>query len=642
MKRLYSLLALAGSFSAAAQSEKDSLFNLVRTLPEDTSKINVYYQYGYIYENINLDSAAYFFKKAKAIADKHNHIKGQIRFASYYSDVLNYRGDLEGSYKVNKEALDLALKHGLPLETAKCYTNVGNVFNHQGRYDSAAYYYTLATAAFEKINESRYLNIVYQNLGNVFYNLKQYPKALEYADKSIVLSRKLGDSFSVGSVLINKAGALSRLKHYPESIQQLQQAEKIAREIDNPYMQELTAINFGNVYSHTKEFTKAIEYYQSALAITRKQGFRADEGTALNGMAMALSMMGRHTEADAYIQQAIGISRETGVFFDLSSQYKLASEIKAKLNQYPQAYNYLLQYLTLNDSLTNASVSKTVQELEKKYETARKDKAIADQQLLITKNEHELRQKQTWLFVSVAIAAVLVIISLVSYRNYRNKRKLQEQRIISLQKEAEMIRLKATLEGQQEERQRIAKEIHDDIGSGLTSIVFLSNTTGNNGGQMDKIGSTARNLVNQMNEIVWSMSTDQDSLEDLVAYIRHNIGEMLNVVDMEYVFNIPDEIPDIKISGAQRRNIYLAVKEAVHNCIKHARATLVTITLNFSHGLMIRIEDNVIGIQQEVVRKFGNGMKNMQHRMEKTGGSFRIVRQQPLALEMKLPPESIL
>ncbi|GAA4327823.1 tetratricopeptide repeat protein [Flaviaesturariibacter amylovorans] len=632
---LLSALLIAGTFTAAGQN-RDSLLQLVRTLPEDTAKIDAYYAYGYALEldGEQPESAAHFYRKAYALAVKGGHIKGQIKYASYYSALLNYKGQLDSSYALNLAALRLALDHKLPLESAKAYANVANVLNYQGRYDSAVYYYTHAAALFEKIGDLRFLNIIYQNLGTVFDELRQFDKAIAYADKSITLSRARKDSETLTAAYANKGGSLTSLKRYPEALDAFQQSLAISRAAGSAYNTQVALMMLGELFAKQQLYRRSIGYFEQSLALCRENDFDANISTCLNGLAMNHFYLGALDRADNYVQQAIAISRSTGVFTDLTQQFKLAADIKAGLGQHAAAYRYLQEYTRLSDSLTNATVRRNAEELDKKFETAQKDKALLDKQLQLARSKEDLREKQALLVAVLGALSLLLLTFFFSYRSGRHKRALQQKQIEALGREAEVIRLRATLEGQEEERRRIAQEIHDELGAGLTSIVFLSAGDTGNG---PRIGTIARGLVSQMNEIVWSMNTGQDQLQELVSYIRHNIGELLETAGIAYVFHIPDEIPDRSLPGVQRRHIYLTVKEAVHNSIKHAGATQVTISMDFSDGIAITVEDDGRGLQEEAPKRKGNGMTNMEQRMERAGGTFRILSRRPVKLRLEVP-----
>jgi signal transduction histidine kinase len=198
------------------------------------------------------------------------------------------------------------------------------------------------------------------------------------------------------------------------------------------------------------------------------------------------------------------------------------------------------------------------------------------------------------------------------------------------------------MEGQEQERQRISGEMHDDIGSGLTTILFLSNHLKENSISANettagKIAQYANSLIGKMNEIIWSMNTDYNTLDDLVAYIRHQSGELLENANVSYRFNIPENIPVVKLSGEQRRNIFLVVKEALHNIIKHANAGLATIDISIDKELAIFIRDDGKGIDKEKNHRFGNGLTSMRMRMESIGGTFQIMEDNGTLIHLTVP-----
>jgi signal transduction histidine kinase len=295
-------------------------------------------------------------------------------------------------------------------------------------------------------------------------------------------------------------------------------------------------------------------------------------------------------------------------FSEIIQRLKLISEIKSGLKQYDSAFHYLLKYTTLHDSLAGSTTAKHVADLEMKYQTALKDKSIAQQLLQIRETEDKIRKRNNWLLVALSSLLVVTAISVASYISYRSKKKLLSQQILTLQKEKELESVKAAMEAREQERQRIGKEMHDDLGAGLTSILYQANSLRTAGEkishlpQIDKINDTATALISQMRDIVWAMNNEYDTVDDLVAYIRHQTGTLLSQSDIEYEINTPENIPSLVIRGEQRRNVYLVTKEAVHNIIKHAGASFVAMTIEVNGELSVTITDNGRGID-EIVRE---------------------------------------
>jgi signal transduction histidine kinase len=127
-----------------------------------------------------------------------------------------------------------------------------------------------------------------------------------------------------------------------------------------------------------------------------------------------------------------------------------------------------------------------------------------------------------------------------------------------------------------------------------------------------------------MNTIIWTMTSSNDTIESLITYIRTYAFEFFDSTNIECKFNMPDSIPRVELSGERRRNIFLAVKEALNNVLKHSKATTVQIDVEVTHKLLINIADNGLGIDMENLRRFGNGLRNMQNRLENINGKFSI------------------
>ena len=156
----------------------------------------------------------------------------------------------------------------------------------------------------------------------------------------------------------------------------------------------------------------------------------------------------------------------------------------------------------------------------------------------------------------------------------------------------------------EKERTRIATDMHDDLGAGLSRIKFLSETIGIKKQKQEPIEdeiSSIRNytheMIDKMGEIVWALNEKNDSLESIISYIRLFAVEYLSNNNLTCKVNLPAEISTIIVKGETRRNIFLSVKECLHNIVKHAGATEVDINISANHELVIRIHDNGKGDQ---------------------------------------------
>ncbi|MEI9956915.1 MAG: 7TM diverse intracellular signaling domain-containing protein [Ferruginibacter sp.] len=233
------------------------------------------------------------------------------------------------------------------------------------------------------------------------------------------------------------------------------------------------------------------------------------------------------------------------------------------------------------------------------------------------------------------IGLVFALAAFLLGLTYKNRRELvertKEQEALKLDVEKkDFERQIAVIKAQQEERNRISADMHDDLGAGMTTIRLYSELAKNKIGdtpipEIEKISSSANELLNKMNAIIWSMSSSNDSLGNMVAYIRSYSLEYFEDSGIHCKISLPENIPNLVVSGEIRRNVFLVVKEALNNVLKHSKATEVAITLEqLPSGLRLLIQDNGVGINFDKLKQFGNGLKNMKKRMEDMNIQFSI------------------
>ncbi|MDZ4795262.1 MAG: 7TM diverse intracellular signaling domain-containing protein [Bacteroidota bacterium] len=231
--------------------------------------------------------------------------------------------------------------------------------------------------------------------------------------------------------------------------------------------------------------------------------------------------------------------------------------------------------------------------------------------------------------------------------NYKNRRQLiaqtKERETLKTQNQLQEYEKEiAVYKAQQEERQRISADMHDELGSGMTAIRLMSEIARNKMKEntpveIDKISSSADDVLNNMNAIIWSMNSGNDTLDNLVSYIRSWALEYFDNTPIDCMVHTPENIPNIELAGDKRRNIFLCVKETLNNVLKHSKATLLTITIEANQHLLITIADNGRGIDMENLRQFGNGLKNITRRMQSVGGTFTIKNSNGTLTELELP-----
>ena len=183
------------------------------------------------------------------------------------------------------------------------------------------------------------------------------------------------------------------------------------------------------------------------------------------------------------------------------------------------------------------------------------------------------------------------------------------------------------------ERERIIADLHDDVGGGLSSIRMISDLMAHQTQGVlspeqinfaHKISETAKEIAARMNTIIWSLDTENDSLQSFTEYARHFGLSYFEGSPIRFQFNITGNLPLTTVLGAVlRKNLFLVIKEALHNILKHSGASQANLELHMNKGLFcIEVSDNGTGIKNE--NSFGNGLKNMQKRINEIGGTLQL------------------
>ena len=231
--------------------------------------------------------------------------------------------------------------------------------------------------------------------------------------------------------------------------------------------------------------------------------------------------------------------------------------------------------------------------------------------------------------------------------NYKNRRRLiaharETERLKAENQMKEYEKELAVFKAQQQERERISADMHDELGSGMTAIRLMSEIARNKMKEetpveIERISQSADEVLNKMNAIIWSMNSGNDTMDNLVSYIRSYALEYFENTPVQCRVNTPEKIEPKELAGDKRRNIFLCIKETLNNTLKHSKAKTVQIDFSIDKNLVIRIADNGIGIDLQNIRQFGNGLKNIARRMESIEGTYHIENDHGTATTLTLP-----
>ncbi|HRH47365.1 MAG TPA: two-component regulator propeller domain-containing protein [Panacibacter sp.] len=220
----------------------------------------------------------------------------------------------------------------------------------------------------------------------------------------------------------------------------------------------------------------------------------------------------------------------------------------------------------------------------------------------------------TW-FIALCFATGIFIAW--SFIRVYYQRKLEKQKAL-LEKEKAL----------EAERSRIAADMHDDVGAGLSRIRYIVSAIKEgkslNNADMDKIMNLSDESVEKMNEIIWSLNHGNRNLDELIYHIRSQCATVVSNANLEFVCELPAAIPSLNMEWNESRNIYMLVKEAVNNAVKHAAANMITLDFSFQNEFTITVVDNGKGYNAASANKEGNGLKNYEKRTAALNATFSI------------------
>ena len=585
---LFSLCLLYPSVRAISQVVQNSPEN--RIYHDDTALFNRYMEKAIHFSDMQPDSSHYFSSKAYNLAKSVSYSKGLAKYYHFLAAEYNEHGHYDSAMQVAEKELYWANRSKNHSTIGWAYNALANTYEYTGNMDSAMIYFIKALNVVEpeQNKDKKLTGTLNYNLASVLFLIGDYQRALPYARKGLSIGKAMRDTHMMSSSLLDIGSIQVGLKHYDTALSIFDHIIGLIKHTADSSTIMDALNDEGDVYAKKGEYHLSLEKYVQMLQLAKRYNDPSELLYAYGNLGITQFQINKLDDAEENLKEAIQIGLRLHARDEVRQFSKSLSEVEEAKHQYASSLRYRKIYDSLNNVLMNESAKKNIHSLEIKYQTVQKDKQIAQQKLVLSQKQHAIQRKNTWILIFLGSLVALIAILILSIRSYRHKRKLHEQSLLTLQKEHEVNTLKAKMEAREEERNRIGKEMHDDVGSALTTILYLSNdlnTALDNKNTAAKIAGTAGMVVDKMNEIIWSMNREYDTLDDLIAYTRQHVAQFLENHGIEYHFESPDPAPDIHLQGEQRRNIYLVIKESLHNIIKHAGATEVDIAFRLNKNL---------------------------------------------------------
>jgi len=566
------------------------------------------------------DSCRYFLEKIKALAiqnPKENLVGLKLKLNYNSTSGLLYKN--EGNYKAALpfflEAFKVASKidgaTGIESMAGQAL-NIGNNYVRLADYKKALTYHFKALDLFVKIHNQRGESFCYQSIATDLIEQKLFPQALKYALKSkelkVIINDKRGVSSANGALGVIYRG----LKKYDQALSQFNAALEVVREMKLTLEETSILTEIGNTYIEMNDSKTAMEYLAKAKAVAVKYNDNASV-TAIDGrMTYLQSGYQEKKQAELKLLGAIDASVKKGDKQAEVDNYKYLAKLYKDEKDFEKALDYNEKYHTEHNNVQNSQLTFQLKKLEEQFTVERKEKEIQllkkDQKINKTYLEKQKALKYSAIIVGVLLLCMVFAVS------YRGRMIQRAKSIIALEK------MQAD----------IARDLHDDIGSRLTNIQFLTEMSRNpsfakNSGRdyITEIREEILASTEALDEIVWNMKAVPAEEDALPVRMRRYVGQVFDNQEIVYELNMPIENAVIKLSHEQQRDLFLMFKEVLNNIRKHAKAEKVSIELNGNkENVMLNISDNGIGFTGETITKGRNGLQNIKSRVEKWNGKL--------------------
>jgi signal transduction histidine kinase len=572
------------------------------------------------------------YQKASVFANKIGYTKGyfeSIRLIAYLLDLL---GRHDESYKLAGDALKKALRDTSEQYRSTCYFALAQSAKYQGKNKEAIKFFEKAAPFMLAHKNRRKASVLYQNLGLIYESEKLYPQALDYFGRAlkydlIAKSSDLDlalDYHSMATVYMKQNQLNLALVYFRKSKALLDPTK------DMYFLISLYG-NMANLHKEQAHFDSSLYYYQRALQMNRKLDNPLQELHLLAGKAETYNEMKQFSLARPLLNKAYGLAKQHKVgLSEFRNIYREYANTSMGLGDYKGAIPWYDKYMKTKDSLSSIEAKELLENYELKLRQAEAKQKLAEKQRRIDQLEQARQRQNLWLLIAALVGIVVVIVLGFAYLYSRQRQRTAANALLAAERAHALAVAQSELQGQQKERLRISKEMHDDLGASLTAIGLLSEVVKTRMGpnttpEIEKISSISSNMVTSMNEIIWSLNTKNDNLNGLIAYIRSYASEFFDNTNLLLRAQVDESPQEVIIRGGDRRNIFLTVKEALNNVVKHAQATQVSLIIRpEADRLVIEVIDNGLGFVQNERTRFRNGLGNMKNRMSESGGSFAI------------------
>lgn len=601
-----------------------------------------------------------------------NYPEGKKNTLYYLTLTYKQLSQLDSALIAIKEYLTLSQATNDSVSIAMGYLQMGNLLRRQGENDSAQKYLVQSNNIYNKLNDKRGLIGVLNSLGSLYKAISEYDSAAKYYLQVLQLSEEIQYDLGVGSALINLGNLHNEIGQDSIALVCYLKSITINMQLELPQKVALAYSNIGSIYTQNGNYDSAMYYYDQALVIQQKIGNIIDINntylnkskvyslkkeykkaldkcnlaieaysdikylkglsTALQFKAEIITELGLYQQASDLLDSSLAIARKID---DQNIQKNIAMASVnnfARAGQFEKAFEYQKLYNTINEDILSFQKQSFIAELTSKYEKEQ-DQA----HILMLTNENlekdlqlnkQINQRNIFLFTGAGFI-LLAIAILVFYRvKTRNDNYLALQKIRQLEKDKKLISVQFLMEGQEEERKRIAKELHDGIGVLLsTAKMQFTSIKGVAPSSIPKINNATKLLEmasSEVRKITHNMMPGLLSKYGFFEAVEELVDQINDAGAIKASLNIAGDVQ--RFSENKEFMLYRIVQEMINNSLKHAKASEIEINVELrGNKLKLQFHDDGIGFDaDEMIKQKSIGLTSLNSRSNYLGGNLII------------------
>lgn len=635
MKRFIIFLILLSRISFGFGSDLDDLLKQLKTAKEDTNKVKLLLNIENEYININPDSALYYTEICNALIDKLKdtaHIyECNLCYMEYYYAKYNFDKSIEYAFK----NLEIAKKIKNQQRIARSLSNISTTYNRFGRYYPAVEYAIKTLQYSQQTGDTLNISTRYANIAWIYLGLRQYEKSIEYAEKGIIAGEKYNDVKGLLKCLNNAGVAYDKINKTDKSLPLYEKKLALSLQHNIPYDVMISLVNLAIQHykrGNQKELTKYVSMLNDVLAKNAALGDINLVGHIYGANAMKDISLRQYQSAEKNLKAGLELVKNDSNADANLFLYEIYYKLKYCMNDIPGGEYYSYKADSLNQKAFSDELAMYSMDLEAKYETQKKENEILQQQ-------QQLKRRKAWIIVLIGSILTLIVLSLLLYRYLKQRNSLlekekiiQEQQIARLENEKQLEATEAILNGQEEERSRIAKDLHDGLGGLLSGVKYsLSNMKENVVLSSDNALSFERTIdmldsgIKELRRVSHNMMPENlvkfgldTALKDYCSAITKT--KALQVSYSSFGMEAFQANTNISVT------VYRVIQELINNTMKHAGATASIVQLSKDeHKLHITVEDNGKGFDIRNMDSFkGAGWTNIRNRVTYLKGKIDV------------------